>query len=62
MLATTMANGLADALLALSADESLRTEIGAANRTKARAQFDEAKMVATYRRLYDSALGGGVLG
>ncbi|MBD58644.1 MAG: glycosyl transferase family 1 [Citromicrobium sp.] len=53
---------LADALLALSADESLRTEIGAANRTKARAQFDEAKMVATYRRLYDSALGGGVLG
>lgn len=53
---------LGEALLALARDDALRDTIGAANRTKARAQYDEAKMLATYRRLYDSALGGGVLG
>ena len=53
---------LAEALGALAQDAGLRSAAGTANRTKARAQFDEAKMIATYRRLYDSALGGGILG
>lgn len=52
---------LADALLALAKDSETRERIGEANRFKARAQFDEAKMIGAYRRLYDSALGGGVL-
>ena len=52
---------LGEALQALAADEALRETVGQANRAKARAQFDEAKMIASYRRLYDSALGGGVL-
>ena len=52
---------LAERLLALAKDAQMRSRIGEANRLKARAQFDEAKMIASYRRLYDSALGGGVL-
>ena len=55
-------DSLAEALQALSLDADLRAQIGMANRAKARAQYDEAKMIASYRRLYDSALGGGVLG
>ena len=55
-------DSLAEALRALSLDADLRAQIGMANRAKARAQYDEAKMIASYRRLYDSALGGGVLG
>ena len=55
-------DSLGEALRALSLDADLRAQIGAANRAKARAQYDEAKMIASYRRLYDSALGGGVLG
>lgn len=43
-------------LVTLSIDKRLREEIGAANRDKARAEFDEAKMLATYRRLYSSAM------
>lgn len=53
---------LADALSRLAGDAALRERVGAANRDKARAQFDEKRMIASYRRLYDSALGGGVLG
>ena len=53
---------LAEALGRLAGDAPARTSIGLANRAKARSQFDEAKMIASYRRLYDSALGGGVLG
>ena len=53
---------LADSLARLAKDADLRSSIGEANRAKARAEFDAAKMIATYRRLYDSALGGGVLG
>ncbi len=52
---------LCDALLGLANDSGARRTIGLANRAKARAEFDEAKMIASYRRLYDSALGGGVL-
>ncbi len=54
-------NALAEALGKLAADEARRAEVGNANRAKARAEFDEARMLATYKRLYDSALGGGVL-
>tara|TARA_B100000678_G_scaffold17787_1_gene13924 strand:+ start:1026 stop:2180 length:1155 start_codon:yes stop_codon:yes gene_type:complete len=54
-------DALSQALLILAADEDRRREIGQANRAKARAQFDEAKMLATYRRLYASALGRGSL-
>lgn len=54
-------DALAESLRALALDVKLRTTIGTANRAKARAEFDEAKMIASYRRLYDSALGGGVL-
>ena len=44
------------ALVQLALDKHLRQEVGEANRAKAAAQFDEAKMVATYRRLYASAM------
>ena len=45
----------------LATDPDLRAQIGEANRAKARKHFDAADMVAAYRRLYDSALGGGVI-
>lgn len=45
------------ALVQLAVSKELRREVGEANRTKAVAQFDEAKMIATYRRLYASAMG-----
>ncbi|WP_369025573.1 glycosyltransferase family 4 protein [Qipengyuania sp. RANM35] len=47
---------LAENLLQLSLSKELRSRLGEANRKKAVAQFDEAKMVATYRRLYSSAM------
>lgn len=47
---------LSDALRQLADSRPLRDTLGEANRTKARAQFDEAKMVSTYRRLYSSAM------
>ena len=49
--------GLRDALHRMAQSKALRTALGEANRAKARAEFDEAKMVATYRRLYGSAMG-----
>ena len=45
----------------LATDPYLRAQIGEANRAKARKHFDAADMVAAYRRLYDSALGAGVI-
>ena len=45
------------ALVALAQDPELRSELGEANRAKAVAQFDEAAMIAAYRRLYASAMG-----
>lgn len=51
------AGGLAAMLGELAANERLRAEIGAANREKARAQFDEAAMVEAYRSLYWRAAG-----
>lgn len=47
---------LGTALVQLAVAKDLRKEVGEANRAKAVARFDEAKMVATYRRLYASAM------
>lgn len=44
------------ALVQLAVSKELRREVGEANRAKAVAEFDEARMVATYRRLYSSAM------
>ena len=48
---------LRDALQALVSDPSLRATIGAANRARATAEFDESVMIARYRTLYEEALG-----
>lgn len=40
----------------LAKDPELRHSIGKANREKASADYDEERMVATYRRLYSSAM------
>ena len=53
---------LSQAIETLALDEALRDRIGAANRTKAAACYDEAKMIAAYRRLYASASGRAELG
>ncbi|MFW2349235.1 glycosyltransferase family 4 protein [Qipengyuania sp.] len=47
---------LAMALVQLAVSKDLRKEVGEANRARAVAEFDEAKMIATYRRLYSSAM------
>jgi glycosyltransferase involved in cell wall biosynthesis len=49
--------GLADALQRLAADPPLRARVGAANRAKARADYDEKVMIRRYARLYGAALG-----
>ena len=41
---------------ALADNETAQKAIGEANRAKAQAEFDRAKMIATYRRLYTSAM------
>lgn len=43
---------LAEALSRLAADPAMRKSVGGANRSKARAEFDEARMVSAYRTLY----------
>lgn len=53
-------SNLASALEALVADKALRKSLGEANRVKALAEFDEARMIDTYRRLYSSAMGVSV--
>lgn len=50
--------GLAATLQALAHDPGLRRRLGEANRAKAVADFDEAAMIAAYRRLYSAAIGG----
>lgn len=47
---------LARALADLAADRALRDGIGRANQARARKCFDEKGMIATYRRLYASAM------
>lgn len=46
-----------EALVRLAGDGYLRAQIGGANRERAMADRSEAAMVATYRRLYASAMG-----
>ncbi|MBY0519786.1 MAG: glycosyltransferase, partial [Sphingomonas sp.] len=54
---------LRDAIQHLARDKALRQTIGAANRAKAQAQFDEQAMLAAYASLYADAIGKpGVLG
>ncbi|WP_067682718.1 glycosyltransferase [Tsuneonella dongtanensis] len=48
---------LSDALAALFHDTRARGELRKANRAKARAEFDETRMIDAYRRLYASAMG-----
>ena len=49
--------GLAAALRALAGDPALREQLGAANRAKAQAEFDERVMIERYARLYGEAIG-----
>jgi glycosyltransferase involved in cell wall biosynthesis len=48
---------LAAALRQLGSDAGLRERIGAANRAKARAEYDETGMIGAYARLYGAAIG-----
>jgi glycosyltransferase involved in cell wall biosynthesis len=48
---------LGEALLRLGEDAALRRRLGAANQQRARTEFDEAGMIAAYRRVYAEALG-----
>ena len=48
---------LAQALATLAGDEALRVRIGAANRARARAEYDVTTMVAAYRAIYAGAMG-----
>ena len=47
---------LSGLLRQLASDAALRERLGEANREKARAAFDEKRMIDTYRRLYASAM------
>ena len=48
---------LGAALAALAADPAARAAIGAANRARALAEYDEAAMLAAYRKVYAGAMG-----
>lgn len=48
---------LAAALARLADDPALRQRVGAANAARARAEYDEATMLAAYRQVYGNALG-----
>lgn len=50
------ADALASFLRDLSADATLRKAVGEANRARAVKEFDRDKTIATYRRLYSSAM------
>ena len=52
--------GLAAALARLAGDLALRQRIGGANRARAVAEYDEGRMIETYRALYSRALGPGM--
>ncbi|RZM32417.1 MAG: glycosyltransferase, partial [Sphingomonas sp.] len=54
---------LRDVMQGLINDPAARAAVGAANRAKAVAEFDEATMIARYKALYEQALGRpGALG
>lgn len=48
---------LASSLAELAGDPQKRAQIGAANKAKARGQFDEAMMIERYRGLYSGVMG-----
>jgi glycosyltransferase involved in cell wall biosynthesis len=48
---------LRDCLQPLLLDADLRRRVGAANQAKARAEFDDAAMIAQYRTLYETVMG-----
>ena len=48
---------LAAALAELAGDAALRRRLGQANQARARAEFDEARMIGAYRALYSGVLG-----
>lgn len=48
---------LAKAIAELAADGELRATVGAANRARAEAEYDETTMIAAYRNLYAGAMG-----
>ena len=50
-------DALGDALAALAADPALRRRVGEANRAKALAEYDEARMIDRYRALYWGVMG-----
>lgn len=50
-------DALGRAMNRLARDPELRKTIGAANKAKARCEFDESVMVDRYKRLYSSAMG-----
>jgi len=50
--------GLAQMIGQLAADPALRVRIGEANRARARAEFDESRMIERYRALYRGLIGG----
>lgn len=54
------AGALGQMLADLAADEALRTEIGAANRERARAEFSAPQMIDRYRALYWGAVAGQI--
>jgi glycosyltransferase involved in cell wall biosynthesis len=54
--------GFALSLRELAGNPQLRAELGTANQEKARAEFDEKKMIDTYWRLYSSAMGRDKMG
>lgn len=53
---------LAGSLRELANNSQLRADLGSANREKACAEFDEKRMIESYRRLYSSAMGRGNMG
>lgn len=50
-------HSLGKALAALAADSALRARLGAANRERARTQFDSAAMLTAYEAVYARAMG-----
>ena len=56
-LALTGLAGLIENLRRLAGDPALRASLGAANRAKAQAEFDEDKMLQRYAAIYGRAMG-----
>jgi glycosyltransferase involved in cell wall biosynthesis len=50
---------LAEAITILARDPTLRTRLGGANRVKAKTDFDQGTMIATYAALFDAGLPAG---